>query len=265
MKLRSPLHFQQLIFLILAFALCLGARSGWAQQDANVFYKVRPDVAAPMKVVGVTGTSLMVKDNFGEHGVPLAQILEIRMAEPAEVKAALQAYQSKDYTKALGLAKSVADKYKGLPATWAATASSLVGDIYLAQGDAAKAQAAYDDFAKAYPKPAGNEPDRGWWQMADLGRARLAVTKKDFETAKKTAEPLAQKALQEKNVTQASGQLYGQAFLVLGQIKEAQGDYQGALEEYLRTVTLFYHDPSATAIAQERADALRKTHAAFVP
>ncbi len=218
-----------------------------------------------MKVTAVAGTSLMVKDNFGEHGVPLSQILEVRMAEPQEVKSALQAYQSKDYAKAFALAKVVADKFRGLPTGWAATATSLLGDIYLAQGDNAKAQAAYDDFAKAYPKPQANEPDRGWWQMADLGRARLAVAKKDFEAAKKTAEPLRDRALQEKNVTAASGQLYGQAFLVLGQIKEAQGDFQGALEDYLRTVTLFYHDPSATAMAQDRADTLRKNHNAFVP
>ncbi len=91
------------------------------------------------------------------------------------------------------------------------------------------------------------------------------MARKDFDTAKKTAEPLCEKALKQKNVVEAEGQVYGQAFFVLGQIKEAQGDYQGALEDYLRTVTLFYHDTTATGLAQERADALRKTRDVFVP
>jgi tetratricopeptide (TPR) repeat protein len=149
----------------------------------------------------------------------------------------------------------VVDKFNALPASWAANMNSLIGDIYLEQGDLAKASTAYDDFAKAYPGNGG----------ADLGRARIAVAKKDYDTAKKTAEKLSADALKKVNVSSGESQLYGQAFLVLGQIKEAQGDFQGALEDYLRTVTLFYLNPTATALAQERADALRKAHLAFVP
>jgi hypothetical protein len=39
----------------------------------------------------------------------------------------------------------------------------------------------------------------------------------------------------------------------------------GALEDYLRTVTLFYHDPSAVAAAQTRADAIRREQKVAVP
>ena len=50
------------------------------------------------------------------------------------------------------------------------------------------------------------------------------------------------------------------AFLILGQVKESEGNAPGALEDYLRTVTIFHHDPAAVSAAQERADALRKDH-----
>jgi len=43
-------------------------------------------------------------------------------------------------------------------------------------------------------------------------------------------------------------------------VKEAEGNLPGALEDYLRTVTFFYHDRTAVATAQERADALRAAH-----
>jgi hypothetical protein len=39
----------------------------------------------------------------------------------------------------------------------------------------------------------------------------------------------------------------------------------GALEDYLRTVTIFHHDPASVAAAQERADALRKDRNVVVP
>ena len=46
----------------------------------------------------------------------------------------------------------------------------------------------------------------------------------------------------------------------MGEIKENEGNLPGALEDYLRTVTLFYYDRVAVAAAQERADALRAAH-----
>jgi tetratricopeptide (TPR) repeat protein len=245
MKLRSSLRLQQLLFTLLLAGLCLFSGNLRAQVDATVIFKSAQQQPLGVKVVNVAGSALMVHDQFGERGIPLAQIQEVRMA----------AFKAKDFKKALTAAHAVVDKFNALPASWAANMNSLIGDIYLEQGDLAKASTAYDDFAKAYPGNGG----------ADLGRARIAVAKKDYDTAKKTAEKLSADALKKVNVSSGESQLYGQAFLVLGQIKEAQGDFQGALEDYLRTVTLFYLNPTATALAQERADALRKAHLAFVP
>jgi tetratricopeptide (TPR) repeat protein len=260
MKLRSSLRLQQLLFTLLLAAVCLFAGDALAQVDATIVFKAPPPPqpqppALAAKVVNVSGSALMVHDQFGERGIPLSQIQEVQMREPPEVQIAQSAFNAKDFTKALSVARALVEKWNALPAGWAANMSSLIGDIYLEQGDLAKASAAYDDFAKAYPGNGG----------ADLGRARIAVAKKDYDTARKTAEKLSAEALKKVNVTRSEGELYGQAFLVLGQIKEAQGDFQGALEDYLRTVTLFYHNPTALALAKDRADAIRKAHLAFVP
>jgi len=58
---------------------------------------------------------------------------------------------------------------------------------------------------------------------------------------------------------------YSQTFYLLGQIAESQQDFPAALEDYLRTVTLFPADRLAVAHSKERADALRKEHSTTVP
>jgi len=71
--------------------------------------------------------------------------------------------------------------------------------------------------------------------------------------------------LKEKNVPAANRLAYSGAFYVMGLVKESEKDYAGALEDYLRTVTIFYHDAAAVAAAQERAELLRKEHKTTVP
>ena len=220
-----------------------------AQQDATVFIGGQGKL---MKVVGVTGTSLMVKTEFGEQGLPLAQIQEVRMAPPPELGQGMAAYLAKDYAKALPLFKTVADKFRGMPAGWAQQASGTLVDIHLAMGDAAKADADYAAFVKAYPA--------GGTAQADVLAARIAASKKNFAAAKQKLGPITEAALKEKTVAPANALAFSQAFLVSGQVKEAEGNFAGALEDYLRTVTLFYHDRSAVTVAQERADALRSQH-----
>ena len=205
-----------------------------------------------MKVVGVVGTSLMVKTEFGEQGLPLSKIQEVRMAPPTEFGQGLAAYLAKDHAKALPLFKTVADKYRGMPAAWAQQASGTLVDIHLAMGDAAKADADYAAFVKAYPA--------GGSTQADVLAARIAASKKNFAAAKQKLGPITEAALKEKTVAPGNALAFSQAFLVSGQVKEAEGNLAGALEDYLRTVTLFYHDRSAVSVAQERADALRSQH-----
>ena len=129
----------------------------------------------------------------------------------------------------------------------------MLGELYIITNDIPKAEAAYADFKLLYPT-AGS-------LQSEVGLSRIAVAKQDFETAKQKLEPITEVALKEKTTSATVTEVaYSQAFLVSGQVKEAAGDLQGALEDYLRTVTLFYYDRIAVASAQERADALRAAH-----
>lgn len=253
MTLRSPFKPQQLLFLALTLAgLTLTGRA----QDV---IQLQDNTVINGKILGVNGTSVMIQDARGTAGRPMAQIKAIQMAAPKQWTDALKAITEHKYDDAL---KSMAELagFKGLPVQWAQQMTATFGDIYIEKGDVDKAEAAYKDFQRLYPAAA--QPGG----PADIGLARLAVAKKDFETAKAKIEPVTAKAMEDKNPANAAAYGYSQAFLVQGQIKEAEGDFAAALENYLRTVGIFYQDRAAVAAAQEKADALRKAHPeVFIP
>jgi tetratricopeptide (TPR) repeat protein len=203
-----------------------------------------------------------VQDQRGTVGRPLSQIREVRMAvTPPQFAQAQQAMAAQKYDEALKDLQAIAT-FRGLPSPWAQQATAMLGDIYIAKGEIDKAEAAYKDFQRLYPEAA----QAGG--ASEIGLARLAVAKKDFETAKQKVQPIADQALKEKSppLSQTTAFTYSQAFLVLGEVKEGEGDFKGALENYLRTVTLFPQDRAAAALAEQKADALRKAHPdLFIP
>jgi tetratricopeptide (TPR) repeat protein len=121
--------------------------------------------------------------------------------------------------------------------------------VYGSLGQTDKAETAWNDFEKLYPGAGGLQ--------AKVGRAQIASAKKDYASAKSTLAPIIEEALKQKNVPRENAFAYSQAFYVMGLVNENEGKFQDALENYLRTVTIFFHDPSARASAQDRADALR--------
>jgi predicted Zn-dependent protease len=206
------------------------------------------------KVIGVSasGKTLDFIVGAGQLGLPLSSVKEVRMAPPPEYGQAIAAYQAKDFPKSLSLIKGVTAKFKGMPSPWAQQATAMLGELYIITDDIPKAEAAYADFKALYPG--------GGSLQSEVGLSRIAVAKKDYDTAKQKLDPITDAALKEKTVSAVNAMAYSQAFFVSGQVKEATGNLQGALEDYLRTVTLFYHDRIAVTSAQERADALRAAH-----
>ncbi len=200
------------------------------------------------EVRGVSGGTLNMVVEAGSIGVPLATVKEVQMAVPAEVAQVQKAFASKDYDKALASLVPFVGKFKGLPTEWAMQATAMLGGVYIALGEMTKAEAAYKDFQRAY---AGSGS-----LQAEVGMARVAVFNKKYDAVKPRLEAIAEAALKEKTVSVANALAYSQAFLALGEIKEGEGDLSGALANYLRTVTVFYHDAAALTMAQERANTL---------
>ena len=251
MKLRRSFSSQQLIFalgLTLSFATMAAAQDKLTTKDNRT---------QDGKIIGVVGSSVQFQVGAGTIGVPLATVHSVLMAVPSEFTAGKAAYDAGDYAKALGPIKTVAEKFRGLPTPWAQQASSLLGDIYVAQNKLAEAEKAYLDFQRSYGA-AGSV-------QSDVGLARIALSKKNYDQAKEKLEPITTKALAEKQLNYALAGTYSQAFYLLAQVEEAQGDHSAALQNYLRTVTLFHQDSASAAGAKEKADALRKAHSIAVP
>jgi predicted Zn-dependent protease len=251
MKLRRYFAAQQLLSLLF---IALSATAIAQTQEKIV---MRDGRSQDVKITGVTPSGVQVQIGAGSVTVPMANIAQVVMAPPPEFNAAVAAYEARDYAKALASTKVVVEKFKGLPANWAQQATGMVGDIYLALNDPARAEAAYQDFQKIYP-------GRGSLQT-EVGLARLAIQRKDFATAKQKLTPIATAALKQREAPLGAGSAYSQTFYLLGQIEESEKNYPAALQDYLRTVTLFYDDRSSLLAAQEKADALRKEHGAVVP
>jgi predicted Zn-dependent protease len=248
MKLRPPFSIQQLLFTAgcaFLFAAMAPAQDTVITTDNQQRY--------PVKVLGVSPSGqLEFKVGQGKLALPMSNVKEVRMAPPPEYGQAFQEYQAKNFKKALDLIKPIADHFRGMPSPWAQQAVSMLGDLYIALNDLPKAEAAYNDFKKLYPSGASLQ--------AEVGFSRLAAAKKDYDTAKQKVGPITEQALKEKAPTLSNALAYSQAFLVSGQVKEAEGNFSGALEDYLRTVTIFYQDRAAVSAAQDRADTLRKEH-----
>jgi len=200
-------------------------------------------------ILSADGRLVQFQTPAGTVGYPIANVESITMPPPAELGTAQQAFQAKDFEKALQIAKAVSEKYKSLPTEWARLASSMVASLYGNLGQTDKAEAAWNDFERAYPGAGGLQ--------AKVGRAQIAAAKKDFLSAKDALAPIVEEALKQKNVPRENAFAYSQAFYVMGLVNENEGKLSDALENYLRTVTIFFHDPSARAAAQDRADALR--------
>jgi predicted Zn-dependent protease len=247
MKLRPPFSIQQLLFTA-GCAFLFGATA--LSQDTVI---TTDNQQRQVKVTGVSPSGqLEFLVGQGKLGLALSSVKEVRMAPPREYGKAFQAYQAKDFKKALDLIKPIADRFKGMPSPWAQQAVSMLGDLYIALNDLPKAEAAYIDFKKLYPN--------GGSLQSEVGLSRLGVAKKDYGTAKQRISAITEQAFKEKAPTLSSALAYSQAFLVSGQVKEAEGNFSGALEDYLRTVTIFYQDRAAVSAAQDRADTLRKEH-----
>ena len=245
MNLSRRFHNQQLIFAVCSavalFSLDAGAQDKITGRDGKV---------QQVKILGVQGSMVQTQGPYGAVPFPLANIAQVEMQPPADFTAGKRFLTAKDNANALVAIRGVVDKFKGLPTAWAEEATLMLGDLYIETNDLAKAEKAYEDAKRIYPASGGPQ--------AEIGIARIAFGKKDLATAKAKLQPVTEEALGKQVIPAQVAAAYSKAFYLLGQIKEAEKDYPGALEAYLRTATLFCQDTATAKVAQERADALRK-------
>jgi hypothetical protein len=247
--------------LLSAIAALLSAVTAFAPADAaaqvgNDLVVMKPAAAnQPPKtyqgvlITGVQGNRMMVRDASGEVGYDLAQVQEIRKLAPPEFVAAQKHVEAGNFDSALPAVKAVADKFKGLPISWAQEATAMLGNLYVSLGKLTEAETAFADYERLYGATSSG--------AAKIGKARLAAAKKRFTEARSLASDIVSGAMSKKNISRAESQLYGQAYFILGQCDEGDNKLPEAMENYARTVAIFYQDPAIVKEAQKRIDDLR--------
>ena len=208
------------------------------------------------RITGVQGDSILLNlPNNGKTSVSLALVDHVEAAAPPAVKTGLDAYSAGAYDKALADLKPVGDTFRGLPTSWAQQTLAALGNIYLEKNDISKAEAAFNDYRRYYPRAPGNQ------LQLSVAQARLAFAKNNSAQARLALDAIVQAALKAPaEVTRGDGAAYGQAFYLLARLQERENNYQGALENYLRVITLFYQDAAVAGRAQKGADDLRAAH-----
>ncbi len=242
--------------LALTALLCLcAATSAHAQGTSDkIFLKGNPtpDVG---QITGVQGDTILLNIPGGSTSRALALVDHVEAPAPPTYASGIAAYNVGNYDKALADLRGIGEKFRGLPVDWAQQTLAALGNIYLEKNDIAKAEAAFADFRKYYPKAPGNG------LQFNVAQARIAFAKNNAVAAKQQLDAIIQAALKAPaEVNRTDGAAYAQAFYLMARLQERESNFQGALENYLRVVTLFYQDPAVAANAQKSADALRAAH-----
>ena len=259
MTLRIPFTALQLLSAaIVACAFIAGPRAALAQTAPGTDYVIlkpvtanaQPQQLANVLIVGVRGTKVTIRNAQGEIGQELSQIQEVRKAAPPEFAQGQRAIEEGKLEEALTLIRGVTERYKGLPVVWASDATATLGNLFISLGRLPEAETAFDEFQKYYP---------GAGSLAgSVGKARIAAERGKYAEARAAVEPLVKDALTKKDVSRAESQLYGQAFYVLGKVAEGEGKLPEAMENYCRTVAIFYQERAVVAAAEKRIEALRQ-------
>jgi hypothetical protein len=249
MNLRAMFPARQLLSAAVGVLTLAGAATVSAQ-DTVTLKTNPPQRKAGVLVTGVIGGKVMIREGAGEIGYDMALVESVAKAPPPEFVQGMRLVEEGKMENALPLIKAVADKYKGLPIAWAQDATAALGNLYLSGGKISEAEAAFADLKKAY----GGANSLA----ASVGEARLAAARKKYADARSIAEPIVKEALTKKNITRAESQLYGQAYFVLGQVAEGENKLPEAMENYSRTVAIFYQERSVVAEAEKRIDDLRQ-------
>ena len=208
------------------------------------------------QILEVTGGRVRFKSGPAETAIPLEQVASARMAPPKAFEEAQDFSRQGNPSRALGVLKPLAQKFRGLPSPWAEQASALLGSLYLELGDISAAESAFSDFQAAYPKAQ---------ELATLGLARLAIYKKQHAEAESKIRPIVEQARKTLLAPSGKNAEFGQALHLMGLLLEEKGQFSEALEHHLLAATIFAEDAVTAAKAQARAEALAQEKKVAVP
>jgi hypothetical protein len=247
----------KILLLCAAAVLVLSPSSSWSQDLVTLKDGSKRQGA----IVGIDAQKNIRVQTQSASGVvtatvPLANVEAVSMNPPADLLAAEEAWQNGNAAAAVAKLDPLVNSFLGLPAPWVQRATLLLIDTLLDTGKTDEAEAILVKFQQAYP---GNADSTA------LIRAKIAIARNNFIGARPLLAPIIEEAKQTNLADTTQSIKFGQAFFLMGQIRENEGDLPGALEDYLRSSTIFFADGATASKAQARADVLINDKNVFVP
>jgi hypothetical protein len=200
-------------------------------------------------IVGVENGEVTVMSktpNGGVAKVPyqLSDIQSVQMTPPPEVAAA----KGQPPAAVIASLAPIVKEYAGLPADWVLDAMGRLADAYSDSSQDAAANQIYAQIAQLYP-------GSSYTDIAVAGQAKLLLKQGKPDQALSTIQPVIDAANKNVAPSPTEGRAFASAFLVYGQILEAQKKFPEALEAYLTVETMFYQPELVGLVAQSEAQA----------
>ena len=205
------------------------------------------------RITGVSGDQVAVESHASNGSIvkglySISDIKSVSMAVPADVtKVQAQGVAAAAVIAAL---EPPIKQFAGLPANWVVEAMAQLAQAYAAQGQADRAVATYNQIDTLYP---GSK----YHAQAVAGKAEMSLKAGKIDEALAAVQPIVDQANKDIAPSPADGAIYANAFLVYGQVLEAQKKPRQALEAYLTVTTMFYQNPNFVDQADQLAKRLR--------
>jgi hypothetical protein len=205
------------------------------------------------RIAGVSGNQVMFEGHTSSGGVAkfpvsIIEIQSVAMETPAEVtKAEAPGVPPNAVIAAL---EPQVKQFAGLPTDWVVDAIVQLGDAYAAADQVDRALATYNQISQSYPNSA-------YEKVATAAKAGLSLKAGKVDEARAMVQPIIDEANKDVAPSPSSGAIYAHAYMVYGQVLEAQKKPQQALEAYLTVKTMYYQNPDLAAQADQRAKNLR--------
>lgn len=235
--------------IALAAALCASLLS--AQTPSDYFTLLSGEQRA-VSVTRVDRQNLYYRTPSGELPQPLRSLKTWGLVERPTVRSALKLVADGQYAQAVPALKQIADAFMDSPAAalpWVSDSAVALVRAYSELKQFAEADAVAKKFMASLP----NEINR---VKPYLGVALAGQGK--FDEAIALLQEVVKDSEKRLAVTTTQSRAFGQAYLSLGDCYAGKGDAEKALESYLTTVVLYFHDESIARQAQAKADELKK-------
>lgn len=235
-------------FLIASAFLLLALRSIADDQITKTDGSVIPGT-----IVGVSDGQVTIKTHDSSGGlakfpITITDIKSVSMATPADVTK-VQAEGVAPSAVIAALEPEV-KQFAGLPVDWVVAAMAQLAEAYASQGQADRALAIYNQIIQLYPGST-------YENVAKAGQAEMSFKAGKIDEALAAVQPIVDQANKNIAPSPLDGALYAKAFLVYGQVLEAQKKTRQALEAYLTVKTMFYQNPLLVDQADQFAKNLR--------